>query len=141
MIDIENKVIDTIQNAFTSASKAVNVYSADVPSEVVYPCAVVMEIDNTDYTKTGDDALNPHAARVTYQVETYSNLIGGAKADSKALFAIADTAMHNMKFTRTSYDYFPEDSLGVVRYVGRYSAVVWEGKTSGTTTTYQIYRN
>lgn len=137
MIDIENKVIDTLITAVGSSALVVGEYIA-TPSS--FPCVMVLQTINSTFKKTLDNSLAPHHARISFQIDVYSNKSSGAKSEVKELFQIVDTAMQGMKFTLENFIMTPNYDRSITRGTARYSAIVGEGKTVGTTTTYQMYR-
>lgn len=138
MIDIENKVIDTVINAFSGESVLVVSEYVESPSE--FPCVMVLMTGNSTYTRTQDNSLTEHHAKVSFQIDTFSNIKSGAKLEAKRLLDIADAAMQGMKFTRTYYNFFPNEDRSISRCVARYTAIVEKGKTVGNDTVYQMYR-
>ena len=135
MIDIENKVIDTLSNAFDGVANVSSTYS-----DSGFPFVYVAEISNTGYARSYDNDLHEHHARVTFTIECYSNLESGAKQECKALMQIADLTMQGMKFRRTSYGFIPNYDRSITRIHADYTAVVGEPKEIDGETVYQIYR-
>lgn len=135
MIDIENKVIDTVSKAFEGVAEVSSVYS---PSS--FPFVYVREISNVGYEPSYDNELREHHARVIFRIECYSNLEQGAKQEVKALMQIADICMQDIKFRRTSYSLIPNYDRSISRGYADYSAIVGEPKEEGSNTVYQIYR-
>lgn len=139
MIDIENKVIDTLTTALTSYN--VPVISAPTNITANLPCVLCYEADNYTYRRTQDTTLTEHQANIAYTVEVYADNINEGKEIAKAIAMIADIAMQNMKFTRTLKNVVPNYNTSIYRIVMRYVAVVNEGITdSQGTTSFQMYR-
>ena len=136
MIDIENKVIDTITNVVGSSAMVVGEYT-QFPAD--FPCVMVMQTDNAALGKSVIGTGEEHV-RVNFQVDVFSNKASGAKSEVKALFDTVDAAMRGMKFTRESFSFQPNWERDIKRGVARYSAIVGKAVTSDGTTTYQIYR-
>ena len=137
MIDIENKVIDNLSQAFDGVAKVSGVYT-DSPAE--FPWVYAREISNTEYQRSIDNDLHDHHASVTFRVEYYSAAKVGAKQEIKALAQIGDIAMQNMKFRRTSFAFIPNFDRNVMRAYADYRAVVGEGRQIGDDVVYQMYR-
>ena len=135
MIDIENKVIDTVSKAFDGVAEVSSVYS---PSN--FPFVYVRQISNVGYSRSYDNALYEHHARVVFRVECYSELDKGAKQEVKALMQIADQTMQEMKFRRSSYGLIPNWDRAITRGYADYSALVGEPKEADGDTVYQMYR-
>ena len=146
MIDIENKVIDNLSQAFDGVAKVSGVF---VESPAEFPWVYAREISNSEYQRSIDNDLHDHHASVTFRVEYYSAARVGAKQEIKALAQIGDIAMQNMKFTRTFYQPLPNLDRTIFRITMRWEAIAGEpvittttgtGNETVTTTTYQMYR-
>lgn len=135
MVDIENKVIDTLANAFDGVAEVSSVYSSSN-----FPFVYVREVSNVGYPRSYDNDLHEHHARIVIRVECYSNLVSGAKQEVKALMQIADLTMQGIKFRRTSYGLIPNYDRSITRGYADYTAVVGEPREIGQDTVYQIYR-
>ena len=135
MVDIENKVIDTLSRAFEGVATVSSTYS-----DSSFPFVYVAEVSNTGYARSYDNELREHHARVTFRVECYSILESGAKQECKALMQIADLCMQGMKFRRTSYGFIPNIDRSITRIHADYTAVVGEPREIDGETVYQIYR-
>ena len=137
MIDIENKVIDTISQAFDGVAKVSSVF-VESPDE--FPWVYVRQITNAGYSRSYDNRLRDHHARVTFRIEYYSALDAGAKQEVKALMQIGDETMQSMKFRRTSSNLIPNWDRTIARGYADYSAVVGEPVEVGNDTVFQMYR-
>lgn len=135
MIDIENKVIDTVSRAFDGVAEVSSVYS---PSG--FPFVYVREVSNISYQRSEDNALHDHHVRVTFRVECFSELENGAKQEVKALIQIADQTMMGMKFRRTAYGLIPNWDRSITRGYADYVAVVGEPQEIDGNTVFQMYR-
>lgn len=137
MIDIENKVIDTLSQAFDGVATVSGVF---VESPARFPWVYAREISNTEYQRSIDNDLHDHHASVTYRIEYYSAARVGAKQEIKAMAQIGDVTMQNMKFRRSSFSFIPNYDRSVVRAYADYRAVVGEGVQVGDDVVYQMYR-
>lgn len=135
MIDIENKVIDTISKAFDGVAEVSSVYS---PSG--FPFVYVREMSNVGVSRSYNNDLHEHHAKVIYRVDCYSDLENGAKQEVKALMQIADQTMQSMKFRRMAYSLTPNWSRSITRGSADYTAVVGEPKEVDGNTVFQMYR-
>ena len=135
MVDIENKVIDTLSRAFDGVATVSSSYS-----DSSFPFVYAAEIFNVGYARSYDNDLKEHHARVRFRVECYSNLESGAKQEVKAMIQIADLCMQEMKFRRISYWYIPNIDRSITRIHADYEAIVGEPTSVGNDTVYQIYR-
>ena len=143
MIDIENKVYDTVRTALITAlsSTYTNLMTySDYPMEMPkFPAVVIAEMDNTTYRRGQDETLADNYANVTYQIDVYMN---GAnpKGIARAVAKVADASMLGMKFTRTMLTQTPNVDRNIYRITGRYTAVVKAGEAVGNDTVYRVYR-
>lgn len=132
MIDIENKIIDTI----ATAMPGVPVYSDFELNPEEFPCVMVSYDYNGDLSRTFDNQLDPHHARVAVQIDCF----GLSKDEAKGLNTTAVNTMHSIKFTCTDSTSWGRYMDGIYRYTSRFSAIVSEGTTEDGTTTYHMYR-
>ena len=137
MIDIENKVIDTLAEAYTGTAKVTGAYPE---FSETFPLVYARETSNSTYTHSLDNDLHDHHATVTFRLEYFSNKASGAKQEVKALAQIGDVTMQGMKFRRTSFSFIPNDDRSVVRAYADYRAVVGEPREIGNDVVYQMYR-
>lgn len=144
MIDIENIVFDTVYNALNTAYGStypdMTIYGEYVPAPSGFPSVQIVEADNYTYTRTQDEQLTEHNARLMYTVDVYTDNITGKKSLAKQIANTVDTEMQNMKFTRTMYSQTPNVDRTIYRITMRYEAVVAEPKTIDGNTVYQMYR-
>lgn len=142
MIDVENLVIDTVSKAIkadsTYANTEVSSEYTDTPAS--FPFVSVIEEDNSTYQKTQDNDLKEHHTKVMYEVNVFSNKTVGKKTEAKKIMEIVDSALQNIKFTRTFKNAIPNKDKTIYRIVARYEAVIGEGQTIGKDTVYQVYR-
>ena len=139
MIDIENKVFDTVCNAILASYPNAICSSEyiDVPSS--FPCVTIMESDNYTYTRSQDENLHENHAVLTYEINVYANS-SQKKAEAKSIANIVDEQMQNMKFTRLLKSPVPNIDRTIYRIVLRYTAVISNGKEVDNDTVYQMYR-
>ena len=137
MIDIENKIIDTLSTAFSGVA---SVSSTFVDSPSSFPWVYAHEISNAGYAKSYDNALIEHDAVVSFRVEYYSSRQQGGKQEVKDLAQIGDITMQQMKFRRTAFKIVPNWDRAITRAVADYRAVVHEGVEVGGNTVHQIFR-
>ena len=137
MIDIENKVIDTISQAFSGVATVSSVY---VESPATFPWVYARQMSNVGYTRSYDNELRDHHVRVTFRLEYFSAKESGAKQEVKAMMQIGDNCMQGMKFRRTASGLIPNWDRTITRGYADYSAVVGEPTEVGGDTVFQIYR-
>ena len=141
MIDIENKVLDTVFAAVRTTYSGASCYGEYVSVPAAFPCVCLYEASNTTYKKSQDDVLYEHQANLMYECNVYSDKANGHKAEARAIANIVDATMQSMKFTRTYFQAVPNLDRTIYRIVLRWEAVAGEPiVTENGNTTYQIYR-
>ena len=141
MIDIENKVLNTVfaevRNQFADAA----CYGEYVAVPASFPCVCLYEQSNTTYKPSRDNALQDHQSNLMYSCNVYSDKTTGKKAEARAIAKIVDDAMQSMKFTRTFFEPLPNLDRTIYRITMRYESVAGEPIiTDNNTITYQMYR-
>ena len=71
MIDIENKVLNTVFNAVQAAYSTASCYGEYVSVPAAFPCVTLYESDSRTYTQSNDEHLHEHQAIVTYESNVY----------------------------------------------------------------------
>lgn len=148
MIDVENLVFDTVYNGMTSVHTDLNVTKGFVEEEAIYPCLVVRETNNEGLMRTATDPSDENHARVTYQIDAYSNKAGTAMSECRKLLKEADVIMKGMKFHRQRLSEPLNIKRSIFRQYARYTAIIGQGVTTTTgegqeqetTTVFQVYR-
>lgn len=140
MIDIEHIVFDTVAKAVNAVYSGAECFSEPEPVINRFPCVTIVEENNETYTRSQDNALQEHHARLSYTINVYSDLATGAKEQAKGIAAIIDTTMQSMKFTRTVKTPTPNIERTIYRITMRYTVVASAGHLSGTNTVHQMYR-
>lgn len=132
MIDIENKIVDTLDGALSN----VCVTTSYMIAEKDLPAVQVFYDYTGDFSRTFDNQLTPHHAKISVQTDTYSL----NRDNAKQINATVVDTMHQMKFTCTDSKDLSGYYNGLFRITSRFTAIVGEGETDGTTTTYHMYR-
>lgn len=141
MIDIENKVIDTVFTAVRTSYSTASCYGEYVAVPASFPCVCLYEASNTTYKKSQDDVLQEHQANLMYECNVYSDKANGHKSEARAIAKLVDATMQNMKFTRTYFQAVPNLDRTIYRIVLRWEAVAGEPiTTENGNTIYQMYR-
>lgn len=124
MIDIENIVFNMIAVALREEFPGINVYSRLTFTPSAFPCVCVEEADSVAYRETQDSGSMENHAEVMYEINVFSNLQSGAKAECRSIFAFIDEIMASHGFSR--YAKVPVLEAGPVQYrlTGRYRGVV-----------------
>lgn len=134
MIDIENIVITAVKNALRDAFGDVYpnlpVYSYPIEVPESFPCVTLVESDNYTYRGSQEfGRLRENHANVTFTVNVYANNANGKKKTAKAIFAVVDNTLQDLKLTRIMATQVENIDRTIARYAGRYEGVVGEGIT------------
>lgn len=130
MIDIENEVFNTVATAVRKQYPNIYMTGEYIKSPPKFPCVSLIENDNQAYNATRDTSSNENHVVVVYEVNVYSNKIGGKKAECKAILALIDDNMSKFGFTRSFYNPVPNgEDATIYRIVARYRAIVSKDKT------------
>ena len=101
MIDHEAKVFQACAYAFREAYPNGFIAGEYVPQPPKFPAVSVVEMDNNVDERAMDNGSVENAVNVMYQVDVYSNLNTGKKAQTKAIIALLDSVMASHRFVRT----------------------------------------
>ena len=129
MIDIENEIFTAISKAVLAKFPKAKMSPETILSPSVFPCVCAEEADNYAVTSTQDSGSNENHANVMYEVNIYSNKVGGKKAECKAILKIIDCVFSDFGFTRTGMNPIPMNDPTKYRLFARYKAVVSQNKT------------
>lgn len=140
MIDIESKVVDTIFNAVTAIYPNANVTTGYDEKTAVFPTVVVEEVNNAPYRQSATDDCSENHARITYEVNIYTDNTGTAKSVGKDILNIVDLALQGLKFRRIHRNKPLNLNRTVFRQYGRWEVIVSKPVTDGDNTIYQMYR-
>ena len=141
MIDIENKVLDTVFAAVRTSYTNAQCYGEYVAVPASFPCVCLWEANNTTYKPSRDESLQEHQANLMYECNVYSDKANGKKKEARAIAKLVDATMQSMKFTRTFMQSIPNLDRTIYRINLRWEAVAGEPiVTDGGNTTYQMYR-
>lgn len=143
MIDIENKIFDTVKTALVAQYPDIVVYSDYTAAPSKFPCVFLVEDGNTTLERTAIENQENHA-RITYTVNVYTNNASGRKTLAKDIAKLIDDVFIGLKFSRSMMNKLPNIDESIYRITSRYTAVVGKpvvsGSGSSTTYRYQIYK-
>lgn len=137
MIDIENYVFNNISKELRNKFQNIFVKSEYVKNVSEFPCVFINEKTNAVLQETSDEIIENHV-NLMYQVDIFSNLTSGKKAECKRILKIVDDEMVKMGFVRILCE--PIENLEdatIYRITARYSAIVGR-EINGIN---QVYRN
>ena len=140
MINITNKVFDTVYTAVTTVDSSADVM--DVPAEkfAKYPAVVVRESNNIPVRSTNTDDDSENYTRISYEIRVYTDNQTGAKAKADLIFEAVDSAMKSLKFYRSMTRRLPNQDRTVYCLYGRYEVVCSAPVVDGESTTYYMFR-
>ena len=101
MIDVESVVFQKCADAFRAAYPNGFIAGEYVSQPPKFPAVMVVEIDNNVDERAMDNGNIENAVNVMYQVDVYSNLNKGKKAQAKAIVALIDEVLAKYRFVRT----------------------------------------
>lgn len=140
MIDIGNKVFDTIFNAVKAEYPNADVTTGFDETSAIFPCVVVYEMNNAPLRRTMTDDCAENHTRIEYEVSVYTNTVGTAKSEGKAILEIVDTALQGLKFRRLRKNQPLNIDRTLFRQYGRWEVVVGKPVEIDGNTVYQMYR-
>ena len=125
MNTIENDVFTTVKTALATEFGSGNIFVTGeyTPTPPSFPCVFLYEADNFN---AGFDGCNHEIVTgVMYEVEVYTNLQNGKKAQAKAIMKKVDDVMTPLGFTRTFMQPIANMSdASIYRLTARYTAAV-----------------
>ena len=101
MIDVESKVFQKCADAFRAAYPNGFIAGEYVAQPPKFPAVSVVEMDNNVDERAMDNGNIENAVNVMYQVDVFSNLNKGKKAQAKAIVALIDEVLAKYRFVRT----------------------------------------
>lgn len=102
MLDHESVVFQQCANAFRVAYPNGYISPEYVPRPPKFPAASVVEMDNSIDERAVDNGGVENAVNVMYQVDVYSDLNAGKKAQAKAIIKLLDEQLAAYRFVRVS---------------------------------------
>lgn len=122
MIDYEVKIFNRVHGKVASLcakNKVVSTFITDMPT--AFPAVCLVELDNRTVRNRQSSTPTENFSQITYQLEVFAK----TKSECRKVFAAADEEMIAMNFTRITGQYVENaGNTQVLRYVGRYQAVV-----------------
>lgn len=140
MIDIGNKVFDTIFNAVKAEYPNADVTTGFDETSAIFPCVVVYEMNNAPLRRTMTDDCAENHTRIEYEVSVYTNTVGTAKSEGKAILEIVDNTLQGLKFRRLRKNQPLNIDRTLFRQYGRWEVVVGKPVEIDGNTVYRMYR-
>lgn len=140
MIDIEPMVVTALHDALAAQYPACNLVSVYERSPAHFPTVNIHELDNVPWAYTQDTDSQENHAEITFEVNIYSNKIGTARSECRAIAGVVDECMLRLGFDRiimttlqnldNQREYRSKTDAAVIhRICARYRAVVGKNKT------------
>ena len=132
MIDIESQVFNRISTPLRAKYTNPKIFITGEPEKVLstYPAVTIVEMENSTYEKTLDSSSKENHANLMYEINVYSNLKTGKKAQCKQIRSEIDEIMILLGFKRiTSNPISNLDDSTIYRIVSRYRAIVSTDET------------
>ena len=125
MIDLEIPLFTEIAGVLRSTYSGITVYGEYVPAPAKFPSVSIVEMDNATPLNTWTNRTISQYAEVMYEVNVYSNLSEGKKAQAKEIMGTIDTILQTYGFERMTVQPIQNmNDATIYRMVGRYRAVV-----------------
>lgn len=127
--DIETDVFDAVAAAIESEFADVFITGEYVHAPEFFPAVSIIEEDNSTFLPALDSE-GSHHSQLMYEVNVYSNLKSGRKAQAKAIMQKIDEKMSELGFVRLSRQpmTLPNAETSIYRMNARYRTVVDENK-------------
>ena len=129
MIDVESDIFSLISTALRAAYDDIYVTGEYVSQPPIFPAVFIVEMENSVYQPGRDSSGIENFANVMYQIDVYSNLSRGKKAQARTIIGMIDVLMAVKGFTRTFMN--PVQNMNdptIYRITARYQAVVGKDK-------------
>jgi len=126
MIDAENLIFSKIAAVLRAAYSGIFVTGENVAAPSSFPAVSIVEADNSLYARTKDLAGNENHSVLMYEINCYSNLSSGKKAQCKSIMALVDTEMQKLGFVRVGRSpmELPNADVSKYRMNARYRGVI-----------------
>lgn len=130
MIELESPLFTEIAGVLRDTYDGITVYGEYVPAPARFPSVSIVEMDNATFLPTWSNRGVEQYAEVMYEVNVYSNLSKGKKAQAKAIMGTIDTLLQQHGFERITVQPIQNmNDATIYRMVGRYRAVVGDDLT------------
>ena len=129
MIDVENKIFTDIYNAVIASYPDAFISSVEVLVEPTFPAVFVNIEDSAPTRRYVNSARSEPFRDLTIDINVYSNLPTGRKAQAKGILKIIDTEMTAMGFVQSAMnplDLTNSENKLITRLFARYSGSVDE---------------
>lgn len=132
MNSIEVPILDRVYQAVRAEYPDCAIYNDRPQLMAKFPAVSVIEQDNATYTRARDIEQTEAYSEIMYQIDVFADNQAGGKTLCKKIAAIVDSVFVGLRFTRMSFSPMPNTEPNVIRYTGRYRAVVSRPVNEGT---------
>ena len=130
MIDLESPLFTEIATALRSTYSGIFITGEYVPAPARFPAVSIVEMDNSTYRPAWSNRYSEEYAEVMYEVNVYSNLTEGKKAEAKAIMSTVDGLIQPYGFERIFCQPVQNmNDASIYRITARYRAVVRDNLT------------
>lgn len=128
MIDVETQVFNDLYNAVHLAYPDVMMGTIADPVQITFPYVNCIVSDSAPTYRFVNSSRIEKYRDITIEIEVYTNLVSGRKAQAKGIMALIDAELLAMGATGTSLNPTdltnPADNSAVFRLFARYRATV-----------------
>lgn len=126
MIDVENIIFNQVAGKVRErfSDKDILVKSVEDTTPARFPAVTIVEADNSVYQKMRTANIE-NAAKLLYEVNVFSNLVGLGKQEAQEIMSVIDAEFAALNFTRLMCS--PVSNLQdrkIFQMLARYEAVV-----------------
>ena len=130
MIDLESPLFTEIATALRSTYSGIFITGEYVPAPARFPAVSIVEMDNSTYRPAWSNRYSEEYAEVMYEVNVYSNLTEGKKAEAKAIMSTVDGLIQHYGFERIFCQPVQNmNDASIYRITARYRAVIRDNLT------------
>lgn len=128
MIDFENQIFNVIALALRNENPTITITGEELTvtaSDSTFPVVTVIQKSNTTMESMIDNISIENYSNVMFEVDVYTNLVRGKKAQAKSIMDIIDNNFQTLGFVRNFYQ--PLSNLAdttIYRLKARYKAVI-----------------
>lgn len=136
MIDAETTIYDAVIGKLEERYEWARDGKAGFSNDFViqpeqFPWVAIYEDDNRTEIRYHDTEREENAARLTWQVDVWTNGVSTRKRDARKIIKAVDEIMLELGFRRTYLNNDPTiQDISIYRYIGRYSVVCEETEDS-----------
>lgn len=145
MIDVESMVFNTIYNQLSVLYPDANITAGFDERSATFPAVIVTQTESIPYQAMNTDECAENFARITYEIEVYSNKYDTGRGECKTILQSVDGIMQGMKFRRIHTNKPVYLYRSYWKQYARYEVIVgkpvtYDIGTANERTVYQMYR-